>query len=46
MKGTIHRQLLKEYPTQIQVGTVLVLRQVCDAPSLHSHALSFLATPS
>ncbi len=29
MKGTIHRDVIKEhYPDKIQVGTVLVLRQV------------------
>ena len=29
MKGTIHRQLVKDYPTHLVTGTVLVLRQVC-----------------
>ena len=28
MKGTIHRQLLKEYEDQLQTGAALVLRQV------------------
>ncbi|XP_013390545.1 uncharacterized protein LOC106158958 [Lingula anatina] len=41
IQGTVHRQLVKEYGTQLQLGSVLVLRQVgVFSPSARNHYLN------
>ncbi|KAI0230299.1 hypothetical protein LSAT2_019332 [Lamellibrachia satsuma] len=41
IKGTVHHQLLKDYPAHFQTGTALVLRQVgVFSPSTRTHYLN------